>query len=69
MAVFNGARRRGCSVREAEVLATYVESDKYEDTAFQLGVSRQTVKNTLIKIYRKLDVPHAAAAVARVLTN
>jgi DNA-binding CsgD family transcriptional regulator len=66
-AVYNAARRAGCTPREAELLAVYVESPKMAVAAHELGISEHTAKNAMGKIYRKLDVAHAAAAVARVL--
>lgn len=66
-AVFQGARRHGCSVREAELLAVYVESEKMEAAAQVLGISKNTAKNHMSSIYLRLAVPHAAAAIAKVL--
>ena len=67
--VYNGARRAGCSPREAEVLAVYVESEKWAAAARELGISESTAKNTMTKMFRRLNVAHAAAAVARVLAS
>jgi DNA-binding CsgD family transcriptional regulator len=67
-AVYNGARRAGCTPRESELLAVYVESEKMANAALELGISLHTAKNTMTKVYRRLDVGHAAAAVARVMS-
>jgi DNA-binding CsgD family transcriptional regulator len=68
MAVFDGARRAGLTSREAEVLAVYVESDKMAVVAQKLRISEHTAKNLMSRVYAKLDVAHAAAAVAKVTT-
>jgi len=50
------------------VLAVYVESDKMAIVAQKLRISEHTAKNLMSRVYLKLDVAHAAAAVAKVTT-
>lgn len=64
-AVFQSARANGCTPREAEVLATYVESDSLKMTARAMGISTQTVKNHLVRVHRRFGVRHTAAVIAK----
>lgn len=66
-AVYAAALRAGCTRRQAQTIATYVETDKLSIAAKQLGITRHTAQDHLSEVYARLDVPHAAAAVARLL--
>jgi DNA-binding CsgD family transcriptional regulator len=68
-AAYQAARRAGCTAREAEVLATYVESEKMATAAKKIGISEQTAKNAMSHALQRLAAPHAAAAVARLTTS
>lgn len=67
-AVFEAARRAGCSVRQAEVLAVYVESETVQDASAKLGIAEQTAKIHLSDVRKLLKVPHTAAAVAKLVS-
>lgn len=67
-AVYTAAIREGCTRREAEVLATLVESRKAADAARKLGIAESTVKNHLVAVRRRFDAPHTLAVVARLLS-
>lgn len=68
LAVYEAAKKAGCTKRQAQVLATYVESDKLAVAAYRLGITHHTAEGHLSRVYDRLDVPHAAAAIARLLT-
>jgi DNA-binding NarL/FixJ family response regulator len=53
--------------REAEVLARLAEGARYKEIADQLGISIETVKNHLRKIYEKLHVSSRTEATAKFL--
>lgn len=63
--VYRAAREHGCSRREAEVIATYVESASAKATAKTLDISAHTVHVHLLSVRRRLNVKHTSAAVAR----
>jgi DNA-binding CsgD family transcriptional regulator len=67
IAVRDAALRAGCTKRQAETLAVYVESEKIAVAALTLGITTHTAQDHLSRIYTRLDVSHAAAAVARLL--
>jgi DNA-binding NarL/FixJ family response regulator len=67
-AVYDAARRAGCTDRQAKVLAVYVESEKIAVAANTLGIQTKTASDHLVRVYRRLKVRHAAAAVARLLS-
>lgn len=66
-AVYDAALRAGCPPREALVLAEYVRSQKIVDAAAALGIHPKTAMSRLGRIYERLGVDHAAAAVAKLL--
>jgi DNA-binding NarL/FixJ family response regulator len=53
--------------REAEVLARLAQGARYKEIADQLGISIETVKNHLRKIYEKLHVSSRTEATAKYL--
>lgn len=57
----------GLTRRESEVLALFVSGLPHRGVAENLNVSEETVKSHARTIYRKLDVPDRAGAVALVL--
>lgn len=68
--VYEAARAKGLTVAESRLLAVYVESQGYKDTAQKLGLSVQTCKNQGNTLRLRLGkCPHIAAAVARVLAD
>lgn len=69
LALYQAARKAGCSKREAEVLAVYVESPNLDAAASSLGISPQTAKNHMHAIHRKLGLRHTSAVVARILAS
>lgn len=66
--LFSAARLAGCTTREAEVLATYVESENARETARKLRLSEQTVKNHLSAVRQRFNAPHTIAVVVRLLS-
>lgn len=50
------------------MLAVYVESEKIAVAANTLGIQTKTASDHLVRVYRRLKVRHAAAAVARLLS-
>jgi DNA-binding CsgD family transcriptional regulator len=68
-AVFRAARRAGCSAREAEAIATYVDSETLEDAADRLGISARWLLKLLRKARGRVDAPHNVALVAAVLSK
>lgn len=68
-ALYDAARRAGCTKRQAQTLAVYVESEKIQVAADELGITTHTAQDHLSQVYARLDVAHAAAAVARLLTD
>lgn len=64
-AIFAAARHAGCTTRQAEVLATYVESETVVETAKKLNIAEQTVKIHLADVRLLLKAPHNAGAVAK----
>src|SRR5688572_14969842 len=66
--VYQAARKAGCTDREAQVLAAYVQSNKVYDAAKKLGMSEQTAKNHLHAIRRRLGVPSTRQVLARLLS-
>jgi hypothetical protein len=67
-AVYDAAVRAGCTERQAETLAIYVVSSKLSVAAHKLGIADKTAEDRLGRVYRRLEVRHAAAAVAKLLT-
>jgi DNA-binding NarL/FixJ family response regulator len=67
-AVYDAALRAGLSSRDAQIFAVYVESDKIAAAAKKLGVAESTVKNALSRVYIRLEAPHAAGALVKLLT-
>lgn len=65
--VYRGAIKAGCTQREAEVLATYVESETIEDAADRLGITSRTVTLRLGAARRRLRAAHTPALVAIVI--
>jgi DNA-binding NarL/FixJ family response regulator len=55
----------GLSTREVEVLGLLAEGLRYDEIAVRLSLSVRTVNSHLQRIYRKLHVHSATAAVAR----
>ena len=53
--------------RQREVLFTVARADSQQAAAAELGITYQTVKNTLDTIHRKLGVRSTVAALYRVL--
>jgi DNA-binding CsgD family transcriptional regulator len=51
--------------REIDILRLIARGDTYERAAERLGLSAHTVASYVKKIYRKLDVHSAGAAVMR----
>lgn len=66
-AVFMAAIRAGCTRRQAETIAWYVEMQKLSAAAAQMGITESTAQDHLAAVYHRLHVHHAAAAVARLL--
>jgi DNA-binding NarL/FixJ family response regulator len=56
------------SVREREILTMLVDGMEYKEIAEQLGLSPNTIRNHVAKIYRKLHVTSRAQA-ARIASN
>lgn len=57
-AVYQAALRAGCTRRQSDVIATWVEAETLEDTAEQLGISNRAVLQHLRAARRRLNVPH-----------
>jgi DNA-binding NarL/FixJ family response regulator len=55
--------------REAEVLERLAQGARYKEIADQLGISIETVKNHLRKIYEKLHVSSRTEATAKFLSG
>lgn len=66
-ALYQAARAAGCTDKQATFLAVYVESEKLADTATKLKINPQSARAMSVRILRRLDAPHLAAAVARLL--
>jgi hypothetical protein len=66
-AVYQAALAAGCTDRQAEFLAVYVESDKLSDAAAKLGIREQSARVMSARIQRRLNAPHLAAVIARLL--
>jgi DNA-binding CsgD family transcriptional regulator len=67
--VFNAALRAGCTRRQAEVLATYVDAETIDDAAEKLGISARAVLQHLRLARLRLNVAHnTQLAVAVLLT-
>jgi DNA-binding NarL/FixJ family response regulator len=64
-----GAARHDLSDREAEVLRALVAGQGYKEIAYDLHISVDTVRSHIRKVYRKLQVHSAPAAVARALRD
>jgi DNA-binding CsgD family transcriptional regulator len=67
-ALFQAARQAGCTAREAEVLATYVESQTIMDTAIKLQTSERAVAASLARARKRVKAPHVAALVVAILS-
>lgn len=67
-AVFNAARRAGCTARESEAIATYAESETLDDAARKLGISDRWLLKLLRQARNRVDAPHNVALVANVLS-
>lgn len=50
------------SPREREVLLTYAQQGTYQKTADRLGIGRETVREHLRKVHRKLNVKSSIEA-------
>jgi DNA-binding CsgD family transcriptional regulator len=68
-AVYLAAIDAGCSQRQAEVLATWVDSETLDDTAAKLGISQRAVLKHLREARHRLNVPHNGKLVAAVLQS
>lgn len=65
--LYVAAIRAGCSHRQAQVLVAYAEGQKLGDAARHLGIAESTAKNHMTAVRRRLGVPHAAAAIRKLL--
>jgi DNA-binding CsgD family transcriptional regulator len=66
-AVHRAALRAGCSARQAQVLATWVDAETLDDTADQLGISQRAVLQHLRAARHRFNVAHNGKLVAVVL--
>jgi DNA-binding NarL/FixJ family response regulator len=64
-----GTRAGGLTAREREVLGALVRGLTNDEIAGELGISVNTVERHASSIYRKLDVPGRAGAVAWAFRN
>ncbi len=51
--------------RQFQIFVEYCAADTLEDAARRLGISPQTLKNSLTTVYRRLDVTSARQAAWR----
>jgi DNA-binding NarL/FixJ family response regulator len=63
----DGLARFGLSARETEVLCELVAGKGYKEIGYDLHISVDTVRSHIRKIYGKLQVHSASAAVARAI--
>jgi DNA-binding CsgD family transcriptional regulator len=66
-AVRRAAIRAGCTNRQAQVLATWVDAETIDDAADQLGISQRAVLYHLRAARHHMNVAHNGTLVAAVL--
>lgn len=59
----------GLTNRQIEVLETYIDAGTTRHTAKRLGISEQTVKNTLLAVRKKTGARNTLQAVYMLVTG
>ena len=57
------------TAREREVLLAVARHDSHQDAADELGISKQTIRNTLVNVHTKLGVKSTIRALWLVLED
>lgn len=68
-AVYEGARRAGCTRAEAELLAYYVELSSLKAAAEAAQMNYGSARNNSVKLKRRLGVEHLSAAIRKVINQ
>ena len=69
IAVYESARRAGCTRAEAELLSYYIELSSLKAAAEAAGMSYGSARNNSVRIKRRLGVDHLSAAIRKVTTQ